>query len=205
VSFRRWGVLSRTTALGWQLPWGRRPPGSEGFRIGAGTDLPSRSAVRREAVQASRAQLNQGPRAVWNRWPWGVRECRAERLGPPTWMVTRIRGLAGAEVVFTAARLRGVNPTNHDESRERRGPALSPRPGALSCRRIEPQPTPVDLTPSDGEALMAHATEQIGLALAKSLPCERPRSHPLWMMPGGPAGRRMAAVACRARSPTCPG
>jgi hypothetical protein len=48
--------------------------------------------------------------------------------------------------------------------------ALSPRPGALSCRRIEPQPTPVDLTPSDGEALMAHATEQIGLALAKVCP-----------------------------------
>jgi hypothetical protein len=33
----------------------------------------------------------------------------------------------------------------------------------------------------------------------------RPRSHPLWMMPGGPTGRTMAAVACRARSPTCPG
>jgi len=53
-----------------------------------------------------------------------------------------IRGLAGAEAVFTAVRLRGVNRTNHDESRERRGPALSPRLGALSCRRIEPQPHP---------------------------------------------------------------
>jgi len=29
----------------------------------------------------------------------------------------------------------------------------------------------------------------------------RRRSHPLWVMPGGPPGRRMAAVACRACSP----
>jgi hypothetical protein len=40
-------------------------------------------------------------------------------------MATRsIRGLTGAEAVFTAARPRGVNRTNHDESRERRGPDL---------------------------------------------------------------------------------
>src|SRR5512132_2703356 len=31
-----------------------------------------------------------------------------------------------AEAVSTAARLRGLNRTNHDESRERRGPALRP-------------------------------------------------------------------------------
>jgi hypothetical protein len=52
-------------------------------------------------------------------------------------------------------------------NQENVGACLEPSPWALSCRRIEPQPTPVDLTPSDDEALMAHTTEQIGLALAK--------------------------------------
>jgi hypothetical protein len=56
--------------------------------------------VRREAVQASRAQLNQGLRAVWNRLPWGVRECLAERLGPPTWMVTETVDRAGGGIVW---------------------------------------------------------------------------------------------------------
>jgi hypothetical protein len=36
---------------------------------------------------------------------------------------TTLRPLTIAEAVFTAARPRGLNRTNHDESRERRGPA----------------------------------------------------------------------------------
>jgi hypothetical protein len=40
---------------------------------------------------------------------------------------TTLRSPTSAEAVFTAARLRGLNRTNHDESRERRGPALFPR------------------------------------------------------------------------------
>ena len=95
---------------------------------------------------------------------WGVRECRAERLGAADVNGDPgIRGPAGAEAVFTGAQLRGVNPTNRENVG---GPALSPRPGRFRAAASSHSPYPHGLTPSDDEALMAHATEQIGLALA---------------------------------------
>ena len=41
-------------------------------------------------------------------------------------LLTTRRHLTGAEAMFTAARPRGLNRTNHDESRERGGPGISP-------------------------------------------------------------------------------
>src|SRR5215207_3383409 len=79
------------------------------------------------------AQLNQDGGPCGTRLPWGVGACRLyERLGAADvdGDPGASGGLTGAEAVFTAARPCGVK-TNHDESRERRGPGVVPDPQAI--------------------------------------------------------------------------
>jgi hypothetical protein len=52
---------------------------------------------------------------------------------------TTLRSPTSAEAVFTAARLRGLNRTNHDESRERRGPGLPVTRSRRGPERLSPE------------------------------------------------------------------
>jgi hypothetical protein len=70
-------------------------------------------------------------------------------------LLTIRRPLTGAEAVFTAARPRGLNRTNHDESRERRSPARTPGGAVRTSDPLHPLPRAGPTSSSQGECLRA--------------------------------------------------